>query len=50
MCAVRVLRNPALPAHFFIIVSHCCAANLTESSALAWPVAVFVIMSLMMKA
>src|SRR6476661_9999142 len=44
--AVRV-SDQALPAHFFMMASHCRVANLTESSALDCPVAVFVIMSLM---
>ena len=26
--------DQALPAHFFIIASHCCVAHLTDSSAL----------------
>jgi hypothetical protein len=44
-----VASDQVLPAHFFNTASHCCAAHLTESSALSEPVAAFAIMSGMVK-
>jgi hypothetical protein len=37
--------DQVFPAHFMNTASHCCVAHLTESSALIEPVAVFAIMS-----
>jgi len=31
------MQRHALPAHFLKMVSHCCVAHLTDSSALNWP-------------